>query len=148
MYNRHLSKLTILSSALSLLLLLFTPLSYAKPGCCSGHGGVAGCNSATGHQLCKDGVSSPTCACDGKSTVNKTTKAKSTTNPSTMGSTTATPATATATTTSTTPTTTSTTINKIKGCCSRHGGVAKCDTSTGYQICKDGTHSTTCACTK
>ena len=32
-------------------------------GCCSRHGGVAQCNAASGHQMCKDGTQSPTCTC-------------------------------------------------------------------------------------
>ncbi|MFJ1269459.1 hypothetical protein ACD661_12905 [Legionella lytica] len=32
-------------------------------GCCSNHGGVAQCNKATGHQMCKDGTQSPSCTC-------------------------------------------------------------------------------------
>lgn len=32
-------------------------------GCCSRHGGVAQCNKASGHQMCKDGTQSPSCTC-------------------------------------------------------------------------------------
>ena len=35
----------------------------ARSGCCSHHGGVAGCDTATGHQECNDGTDSPTCGC-------------------------------------------------------------------------------------
>ena len=35
---------------------------YAKQGCCSHHGGVAGCNSYD-RTICKDGTLSPTCTC-------------------------------------------------------------------------------------
>lgn len=35
---------------------------YAQQGCCSHHGGVAGCNSY-GRTICKDGTLSPTCTC-------------------------------------------------------------------------------------
>lgn len=38
-------------------------IQEAKSGCCSHHGGVCGCNSGTGHQLCCDGVDSPSCGC-------------------------------------------------------------------------------------
>jgi hypothetical protein len=38
-------------------------LKEAKQGCCSHHGGVCGCNSSTGHQLCCDGKDSPSCGC-------------------------------------------------------------------------------------
>lgn len=34
----------------------------AKRGCCSHHGGVAGCNS-DGRQICNDGTLSPSCTC-------------------------------------------------------------------------------------
>ncbi|MCW8386084.1 hypothetical protein OQJ18_02025 [Fluoribacter dumoffii] len=33
-------------------------------------------------------------------------------------------------------------------CCSGHGGVASCNKTTGYQMCKDGTASPTCKCKK
>ncbi|WP_419420176.1 hypothetical protein ACNVED_02455 [Legionella sp. D16C41] len=32
-------------------------------GCCSRHGGIAQCDKARGHQICKDGTASPACAC-------------------------------------------------------------------------------------
>lgn len=35
-----------------------------------------------------------------------------------------------------------------QGCCSRHGGVAYCDHSTGSIICRDGTISPSCGCDK
>lgn len=35
---------------------------YAQRGCCSHHGGVAGCNSS-GRQICNDGTLSPSCTC-------------------------------------------------------------------------------------
>lgn len=35
----------------------------SKSGCCSHHGGVCGCDSNTGHQLCCDGADSPSCGC-------------------------------------------------------------------------------------
>jgi hypothetical protein len=35
----------------------------ARSGCCSHHGGVAGCDYDTGHQRCADGSDSPTCGC-------------------------------------------------------------------------------------
>ena len=34
----------------------------ARRGCCSHHGGVAGCSSS-GRQICNDGTLSPTCTC-------------------------------------------------------------------------------------
>ena len=46
-----------------MLMILFMPTSvYAKSGCCSHHGGVAGC-SANGRQVCMDNTLSPTCTC-------------------------------------------------------------------------------------
>lgn len=41
---------------------LFPIKINAQRGCCSHHGGVAGCNS-DGRQICKDGTLSPTCTC-------------------------------------------------------------------------------------
>lgn len=35
---------------------------YAQRGCCSHHGGVAGCSS-NGRQICNDGTLSPSCTC-------------------------------------------------------------------------------------
>lgn len=35
----------------------------AKRGCCSHHGGVCGCDEATGRIKCCDGTLSPTCTC-------------------------------------------------------------------------------------
>jgi hypothetical protein len=51
-----------------------------------------------------------------------------------------------ATTSKTSSTAAATTKTSTKGCCSGHGGVSKCNKKTGYQMCKDGTASTTCAC--
>ena len=39
-------------------------LKEAKAGCCYGHGGESeGCDTRTGHEICKDGSVSPTCLC-------------------------------------------------------------------------------------
>lgn len=117
--------------------------AYAKAGCCSKHGGVAGCDKKTNHQLCKDGSDSPTCLCDG-----------STANQGKTMTTTVTPSSKKTTTPTTTKTTSTTTVKKVttipptKGCCAKHGGVSKCDTKTGYYACKDGTESPTCRCLK
>ena len=43
------------------LLILFPINIFAKSGCCSWHGGVAGCRN--GRQVCRDGTLSPTCTC-------------------------------------------------------------------------------------
>ena len=48
-------------------LLLAPSTVYAGRGCCSRHGGVAGCNS-NGRQVCNDGTLSPSCTCYGSST--------------------------------------------------------------------------------
>jgi len=34
------------------------------------------------------------------------------------------------------------------GCCSWHKGVSHCDSSTGRQVCNDGTYSPSCTCPK
>ncbi|KTD77883.1 hypothetical protein Lwor_1765 [Legionella worsleiensis] len=44
-------------------LLVFPLFTFAKSGCCSHHGGVAGCNSSTGFYHCVDGTDSPSCTC-------------------------------------------------------------------------------------
>ena len=52
-----------LSLFLVILLVVFFPNGVsAKRGCCSWHGGVAGCNE-DGRQICKDGTLSPSCTC-------------------------------------------------------------------------------------
>ena len=38
-------------------------VKVARSGCCSYHGGVAGCDAATGHARCADGSDSPSCGC-------------------------------------------------------------------------------------
>ena len=47
---------------LSLILCVFPTKVFAQKGCCSWHGGVAGC-SENGRQICKDGTLSPSCTC-------------------------------------------------------------------------------------
>ena len=47
---------------LFLSLLLFPNVVLATKGCCSSHGGVAGCSSS-GKQICNDGSLSPSCTC-------------------------------------------------------------------------------------
>lgn len=134
-YNQSLNILALIA----LLVSLPVGASYAKAGCCSHHGGVAGCDNATGHQQCKDGTDSPSCPCNGTTMMKskpepKSTpamKSKSTSNKS-MSSPKTTPAPAKA--------------SSNRGCCSGHGGVAKCNKSTGFKMCKDGTQSTNCGC--
>lgn len=44
-------------------ILMLLPINVSgRRGCCSHHGGVAGCNS-NGRQICNDGTLSPTCTC-------------------------------------------------------------------------------------
>lgn len=136
-FMKRMHMVTQLVLVFSLLFFSLTEV-YAKGGCCSSHGGVAGCDSSTGRQLCKDGTTSPSCACEGMTPTKpaKVTKTK--------------PAPAQTTTTNTQETTTpaaaDTSSKSTKGCCSRHGGVAQCNQSTGYFMCKDGTQSTSCKC--
>jgi len=147
------------------LLLLPITASFAAAGCCSHHGGVVGCNNATGHAQCKDGSNSPTCACTGnvlpktKKATQVQTQTQTTTAPSVQPKksgvstwfdgfkkgtkTSTTPA---GKTTKTTPVTNTVKGKQQKGCCARHGGVAKCNKATGFQMCKDGTTSSTCRC--
>jgi len=49
-------------SCILLSLIIFVYDVDAKSGCCSHHGGVAGCNS-NGRQICNDGTLSPSCTC-------------------------------------------------------------------------------------
>ena len=37
----------------------------ARRGCCSHHGGVSGCDEASGMMRCRDGSLSPSCTCAG-----------------------------------------------------------------------------------
>lgn len=51
-----------------ILLLAFFVLSFsmtieARRGCCSWHGGVAGCDSNSGYLVCRDDTRSPSCRC-------------------------------------------------------------------------------------
>jgi len=53
-------KLLILVSLLAVL----APISEARRGCCSWHGGVDSCDERTGRIVCRDGTYSPSCTCD------------------------------------------------------------------------------------
>jgi len=53
----------LLASFIVVLLWRLTTLAFAGQGCCSTHGGVAGC--ASGKAQCQDGTLSPTCGCEG-----------------------------------------------------------------------------------
>lgn len=140
--NRFLAKL------LTGIFLVCAPVAglYAAAGCCSHHGGVSGCNTMTNHQSCKDGTTSPTCLCSGGTSAKPS---KTTTTSKTTKTTTSSPSTTSSGTTDTTTSTTATTSTSktsTKGCCAKHGGVASCDKASGYQMCKDGSKSSTCKC--
>lgn len=159
---KHINKLVLA------LFLFISPFAGVYAACCAGHGGVASCNKSTGQQMCKDGTISPTCKCEvskaKKAAATKkattTTTTTTTTKPtSSWGgggkSTNTTPATTKSTSTTTTTNSNSnnswwggksTSTGTTKGCCSRHGGVAQCNKATGFQMCKDGTQSRSCAC--
>ncbi len=137
-----------ISTLLGLFLIFSLPgQSIAKRGCCSDHGGVAGCNQSTGFQLCKDGTTSPSCKCEGTTTTKSTKKSNDQSSggiiPTLFGS-----SAAKKSTESTSATTATTTKSSTVGCCSGHGGVGKCDKKAGYYKCKDGTLSSTCTCAK
>lgn len=163
--NNLTSRFRSLNQLVIALFLFASPLAGAYAACCAGHGGVASCNKSTGHQMCKDGTASPSCTCAIPKKTKKTTAKPATTPPATTTKTMkktnkTTPATTTTTkpkrswwggksTTTAAPASTTksnTTTGSAKGCCSRHGGVAQCNTSTGFQMCKDGTQSPSCAC--
>lgn len=130
-------KMSTLGKIVIALFFLSLPLSqsYAKAGCCARHGGVTGCNAASGHLQCKDGTDSASCPCDGSSApTTKSTKVKPSTN--------------TNNTSTTSPVVTPSKSVKTTGCCRGHGGVAGCNTATGYQKCKDGSSSPSCVCEK
>lgn len=136
-----------------LVLMLFSlPLSvtYAKAGCCANHGGVASCNTKTGHQMCKDNTDSPTCMCDGKTApaVKQSPKPAKAVAPAPVPAKAAAPATVPAKKVAPAPVPAKATAKPAStaGCCSGHGGVKKCDKKTGFQMCKDNTMSSTCKC--
>lgn len=59
-------KLKTLFFVIFIFILLFCPISIkAQQGCCSWHGGVAGCSN--GRTLCADGTLSPSCTCGSSS---------------------------------------------------------------------------------
>lgn len=136
------SRNRIISQILMILVLVSLPLmqSYARMGCCARHGGVAGCNNSTGYQKCNDGTTSPSCKCDG------TTAAKPKTVAPRVTKTPAEPAKTVVKPTTPAKAVKAAPATKITGCCSRHGGVSKCNKSKGYQMCKDGTLSPVCKC--
>jgi hypothetical protein len=51
----------------AILLSFILTFAYAQRGCCSYHGGVAGCDANTGYDLCNDGTDSPSCTCGNSS---------------------------------------------------------------------------------
>lgn len=141
------SSIVFLSQLIAVLSLFCMPFTsaYAKAGCCSGHGGVTACDATTGHQMCKDGTAaSATCTCK------KTAAPAATTATTATTTTTQTKSTPNKTTTKTKSTHTAATVTKSSnnesGCCSKHGGVASCNKSKGYLMCKDGSQSSSCKC--
>jgi len=139
--------------------LLCSPLAGAYAACCAGHGGVVSCNQSTGFQMCKDGTASPTCTCKKLKTTPAKAKESKSSKSKKPPKAAKTPPVSNSTTTqskkswwggkSTTTSPASTTKGtSSKGCCSRHGGVAKgqCDKATGHQMCNDGTSSRNCMC--
>ncbi len=128
---KNVFKFNRLSLVILSFFLIMSPIG-AYAACCAGHGGVASCNKATGYKMCKDKSASPTCTCaKSKSSAIKTkTKATTPAKSSWFG----------AKSTKTTGSTNS------RGCCSRHGGIAQCNTLKGHLNCKDGTLSPSCSC--
>lgn len=45
------------------MLIFLSTAIYAQRGCCSWHGGVAGCDPNTGREICVDNTDSPSCTC-------------------------------------------------------------------------------------
>jgi hypothetical protein len=143
--------ISLFSSIIVTTFLFFLPMgAFAHSGCCSGHGGVAGCNNSTNYQSCKDGTTSPSCGCDGSTT--KPAKAAKTKAAPAAAAPAAAPAPAASTDNTVAAPTKSAKAKDAKaakgGCFSGHGGVLKCDKTAGFQMCKDGTTSATCACGK
>lgn len=135
-------KINIIGQIILILFLLTFLLNetYAKEGCCANHGGVAGCNSATGYQKCVDGTTSPSCECKAK-----TTRAKNSSK--SAKSTALTPNTASTSSNNSTQMPKKQASTKAKSrCCARHGGIAQCNKVTGHMQCKDKTMSPTCKC--
>jgi hypothetical protein len=54
---------TLFSLICVLILFFIIPNAFARRGCCSHHGGVAGCDTSVGSLICRDGSYSPTCGC-------------------------------------------------------------------------------------
>jgi len=48
---------------LAIFMAFFFNTAEARQGCCSWHGGVCGCDSSNGRQICCDGSYSPSCTC-------------------------------------------------------------------------------------
>lgn len=56
-------KILVIFLTTLILNLIFNTETYARSGCCSWHGGVCGCDSSVGRQVCCDGTYSPSCTC-------------------------------------------------------------------------------------
>ncbi|MBA2711228.1 MAG: hypothetical protein H0U57_11630 [Tatlockia sp.] len=111
---------------------LMMPFAGANAACCTSHGGVASCNKVTGYKMCKDGTASPTCTCAKTKAAAIKAKSKATTQ--------------TKSTWFGTKTSIMSDSYSAKGCCSRHGGVAKCNKLKKLLTCKDGSLSSSCSC--
>jgi len=58
------STIYLLTLIVGVILLAYFPnIAQARSGCCSYHGGVAGCDTSVGRQVCNDGTYSPSCTC-------------------------------------------------------------------------------------
>lgn len=141
------------------LFLLLGSTAGAYAACCSGHGGVASCNSTTGYKMCKDGTVSPTCTCPkvkAKAKANTNANANANAKANAVKSTTVTTESdskksswwnkATEKKPYSRTVSSPKTSYQSRGCCSRHGGIAQCDKRTHHQVCRDGTQSPSCLC--
>ncbi len=60
---KHLRNIFLASLIYFLVASFYSPLAIARSGCCSWHGGVSGCDTSVGRQVCNDGTYSPSCTC-------------------------------------------------------------------------------------
>lgn len=60
----HLLKVIKIIFILAIIIIATSNISLAKRGCCSWHGGVVGCDTRIGKQVCRDGTYSPSCTCE------------------------------------------------------------------------------------
>jgi hypothetical protein len=55
---------TVFVMSIVIILIFLSGPVDARRGCCSWHGGVAGCDREVGRIVCRDGTYSPTCTCE------------------------------------------------------------------------------------